>query len=127
MSFQYVGVEDCALDRITLRVRTGEVLALVGSSGAGKTTLVNLIPRFFEPTKGAILIDGVDIQHIRLSALRRNIGIVSQDILLFDATVRDNIAYGRPDCSQARRSRVFVVSSFSRPHIRLRTRTSAGT
>ena len=100
VSFQYEGVEDCALDRITLRVGTGEVLALVGSSGAGKTTLVNLIPRFFGPTKGTILVDGVDIQHIRLSALRRNIGIVSQDILLFDATVRDNIAYGRPDCSQ---------------------------
>ncbi len=97
VSFQYEGVETWALQGISLTVKAGEVLALVGSSGAGKTTLVNLIPRFYDPTKGAILIDGVDLREIRLAALRRQIGIVSQETLLFDDTVRNNIAYGRDD------------------------------
>jgi subfamily B ATP-binding cassette protein MsbA len=97
VSFRYEGVETWALQDISLTVKAGEVLALVGSSGAGKTTLVNLIPRFYDPTKGAILIDGVDLREIRLAALRRQIGIVSQETLLFDDTVRHNIAYGRDD------------------------------
>jgi subfamily B ATP-binding cassette protein MsbA len=72
----------------------------VGSSGAGKTTLVNLIPRFYDPTEGAILIDGVDLREIRLAALRRQIGIVSQETLLFDDTVRNNIAYGKDEVNE---------------------------
>ena len=99
VSFRYEGIEDLALENITLSARAGQVFALVGSSGAGKTTLVNLIPRFFDPEAGSIHIDGVDLRDIRLTALRRNIGIVSQDTLLFDATVRDNIAYGHKGCS----------------------------
>jgi len=95
VSFRYEGIEAWALQDISLRVSPGEVLALVGSSGAGKTTLVNLIPRFHDPTAGAILIDGVDLREIRLAALRRQIGIVSQETLLFDDTVRNNIAYGK--------------------------------
>ena len=95
VTFQYDGTEAVALHDISLSVRAGEVLALVGSSGAGKTSLVNLIPRFYDPTEGAILIDGVDLRDIRLSALRQKIGIVSQETLLFDDTVRNNIAYGR--------------------------------
>jgi len=95
VTFQYDGTEAVALHDISLSVRAGEVLALVGSSGAGKTSLVNLIPRFYDPTGGAILIDGVDLRDIRLSALRQKIGIVSQETLLFDDTVRNNIAYGR--------------------------------
>ena len=94
VSFQYDGGDTPALNEITLRIQAGELLALVGSSGAGKTSLVNLIPRFYEPTTGALLIDGVDIRAIRLPALRRRIGIVSQETLLFDDTVRNNIAYG---------------------------------
>jgi subfamily B ATP-binding cassette protein MsbA len=97
VSFRYDGVETWALRDISLTVRAGEVLALVGSSGAGKTTLVNLIPRFYDPTEGAILIDGVDLREIRLTALRRQIGIVSQETLLFDDTVRNNIAYGKDE------------------------------
>ena len=85
---------------MSLTVRPGEVLALVGSSGAGKTTLVNLIPRFHDPTAGAILIDGVDLREIRLSALRRQIGIVSQETLLFDDTVGNNIAYGKDEATE---------------------------
>ena len=97
VSFQYEGVETWAVQGISLTVRPGEVLALVGSSGAGKTTLVNLIPRFYDPTAGAILIDGVDLREIRLAALRRQIGIVSQETLLFDDTVQNNIAYGKDE------------------------------
>jgi subfamily B ATP-binding cassette protein MsbA len=99
VAFRYDGVEIWALKDISLTVKAGEVLALVGSSGAGKTTLVNLIPRFYDPTAGAILIDEVDLREIRLSALRGRIGIVSQEIHLFDDTVRNNIAYGRNDAS----------------------------
>ena len=100
VSFRYEGIEAWALTDMSLTVRPGEVLALVGSSGAGKTTLVNLIPRFHDPTAGAILIDGVDIREIRLAALRRQIGIVSQETLLFDDTVRNNIAYGRDGATE---------------------------
>ncbi len=101
VSFRYEGVEAWALTDISLTVRPGEVLALVGSSGAGKTTLVNLIPRFHDPTAGAILIDGVDLREIRLAALRRQIGIVSQETLLFDDTVGNNIAYGKDEATEA--------------------------
>lgn len=100
VSFRYEGVEAWALTDMSLTVRPGEVLALVGSSGAGKTTLVNLIPRFHDPTAGAILIDGVDLREIRLSALRRQIGIVSQETLLFDDTVGNNIAYGKDEATE---------------------------
>jgi subfamily B ATP-binding cassette protein MsbA len=99
VSFRYDGVESWALRDISLTVKAGEVLALVGSSGAGKTTLVNLIPRFYDPTAGALLIDGVDLREIRLAALRRRIGIVSQETLLFDDTVRNNIAYGQDEAT----------------------------
>ena len=100
VSFRYEGIEAWALTDMSLTVRPGEVLALVGSSGAGKTTLVNLIPRFHDPTAGAILIDGVDLREIRLSALRRQIGIVSQETLLFDDTVGHNIAYGKDEAAE---------------------------
>lgn len=94
ITFQYEESEEPALKEVNLTVKAGEVVALVGSSGAGKTTLVNLIPRFFEPSEGAILIDGVDIREVRLTSLRRQIGIVSQETMLFDDTVAHNIAYG---------------------------------
>jgi subfamily B ATP-binding cassette protein MsbA len=84
-----------ALNDINLTIRAGEMVALVGSSGSGKTTLVNLIPRFYEPTAGRILIDGVDIQSYTLRSLRSQIGMVSQDVVLFDDSIRNNIAFGR--------------------------------
>ena len=85
------------LESISFTARRGEVIALVGQSGAGKSTLVDLIPRFYEPTSGRILLDGVDTREYRLEALRGLTGIVSQDTVLFNDTVRNNIAYGAPD------------------------------
>jgi ATP-binding cassette, subfamily B, bacterial MsbA len=82
---------------IDLEVRAGEVVALVGSSGAGKSTLVHLIPRFFDVTGGGLLLDGHDVRHVTLASLREQIGIVTQDTILFNDTVRNNIAYGQPD------------------------------
>ncbi len=85
---------------IDLTVKRGEVLALVGMSGGGKSTIANLIPRFFDVTGGRICIDGIDIRQFSVADLRRQIAIVTQDPILFNETVRDNIAYGRPDATQ---------------------------
>jgi subfamily B ATP-binding cassette protein MsbA len=89
------------LQDINLTVRKGEVVALVGPSGAGKTTLVNLLPRFYEVTRGAIFIDDQDIRQVTLASLRGQIGVVTQQTFLFNDTVRQNIAYGRPAASEA--------------------------
>jgi subfamily B ATP-binding cassette protein MsbA len=83
-----------ALQDISLAIEPGETVALVGSSGAGKTSLINLVPRFYTPTSGRILIDGIDIQHIRLADLRANISLVTQEVVLFNDSVAANIAYG---------------------------------
>ncbi len=85
------------LHNIDLEVRRGEVLAIVGSSGAGKSTLVHLIPRFFDVTAGRLLIDGLDVRDVTLSSLRAQVGIVTQETVLFNDTVRNNIAYGQPN------------------------------
>ena len=89
--------ESQILHNVDLEVHAGELLALVGPSGAGKSTLVNLIPRFFDVTSGRILIDGRDIREMTLSSLRRQVAQVSQETILFNDTVRNNIAYGQPD------------------------------
>ena len=94
VSFAYGPDMEPVLDDVSLRAGRGEVVALVGPSGAGKSTLVDLIPRFYEPTAGRILVDGVDAREIRLESLRELIGIVSQDTVLFNDTVRNNVAYG---------------------------------
>ncbi|MCK9230285.1 MAG: lipid A export permease/ATP-binding protein MsbA [Syntrophales bacterium] len=91
--------DDPVLKRIDLTIRAGEVVAFVGMSGVGKTTLVNLIPRFYDVTEGAILIDGVDIRDSTIRSLRDQIAIVTQQVILFNDTVRDNIAYGDIDRS----------------------------
>ncbi len=96
VSFRYPGAERDALDRIDLDVRPGELVALVGSSGGGKTTLVNLIPRFFSPTSGRVLLDGVPIEELSLASLRDQLAMVSQDIVLFNDTVRSNVTFGVP-------------------------------
>jgi subfamily B ATP-binding cassette protein MsbA len=94
LSFSYGADARQALDGIDLVIAPGETLALVGASGSGKTTLANLVPRFYEPTGGRILLDGQDIAGLKLSALRSNIALVSQDVVLFNDTVAANIAYG---------------------------------
>ena len=95
VSFKYE--EDWVLRKINLNIRVGEMVAFVGSSGGGKTTLVNLLPRFYDVTAGKIVIDGVDIRDYRVESLRNNIGIVTQQTILFNDTVRNNIAYGNID------------------------------
>jgi subfamily B ATP-binding cassette protein MsbA len=95
VSFSYPGSGREALDEVGIRVEPGETIALVGPSGGGKTTFVNLLPRFYEPTGGRILVDGVDIREIGLASLRGNIALVSQDVTLFNDSVAANIAYGR--------------------------------
>jgi len=102
VSFAYDNVEDSpvVLHDINLEVKAGEVLAVVGSSGAGKSTLVHLIPRFFDVSGGRILIDDNDVRDVTLESLRSQIGIVTQETVLFNDTVRNNIAYGQPHVSQ---------------------------
>ena len=99
--FSYNG-SDGVLKNINLKIVRGEVLAIVGPSGSGKTTLVDLVPRFYDPTGGSIHIDGIDLREIELKSLRDKIGIVTQETVLFNDTVRNNIAYGLEDCSTDR-------------------------
>ena len=100
VSFTYEGAKDSSLDNVNLTVPVGEVVALVGASGSGKTTLVSLVPRFYRPTQGTVTIDDMDIRSVDRSSLRRQIGIVSQETVLFDDLIRNNIAYGRPDATE---------------------------
>lgn len=97
VSFNYNRSDEEILSGVDITIKKGEVVALVGSSGSGKTTLANLLPRFYEPHKGSILIDGVDIREYGLRNLRQQIAIVTQDTILFNDTIRNNIAYGKKD------------------------------
>ena len=96
-AYEREGQRTDVLKGITLTLRCGEVVALVGPSGAGKSTLANLLPRFYDVTDGAILVDGQDVRDVTLASLRKQIGKVTQETVLFNDTVRNNIAYGRPD------------------------------
>ena len=94
VSFSYANADQPALDAITLTINPGETVALVGASGGGKSTLANLLPRFYRPTSGRILLDGYDVETLTLASLRANIALVSQDVVLFNDSVAANIAYG---------------------------------
>jgi ABC-type multidrug transport system fused ATPase/permease subunit len=101
VSFRYDGASDDALRDVNLTIHAGANVAIVGPNGSGKTTLVSLIPRLLDPTAGAVLIDGTDVRNCSLRSLRRQIALVTQDVVLFHATIEENIGYGlhrpRPD------------------------------
>jgi ATP-binding cassette subfamily B protein len=99
--FAYAGTEQEALAGVDLRIAPGEKVAVVGETGAGKSTVVKLIARFYDPTAGAVRVDGQDLRHVDLSAYRRRLGIVPQEAYIFSGTVRDAIAYGKPDATDA--------------------------
>lgn len=99
VTFRYEENQEDVLRHVNLQVKAGEYVALVGSSGAGKTTLCSLIPRFYDVSEGSVTLDGVDVRKLRLKELRNQIGIVQQDVYLFAGTIMENIRYGKPDAS----------------------------
>ncbi len=100
VSLRYPNSDNDAVHMFSLNVNVGDTVALVGISGSGKTSLVNMIPRFWNPTSGRILIDGVDTQQVSLASLRRQIAIVSQDVMIFDGTIRENLVYGATNVTE---------------------------
>jgi ATP-binding cassette subfamily B protein len=100
VSFRYKDNKQNILNRFNLDIKPGEYVALVGSSGVGKTTICNLIPRFYDVTEGSVLIDGIDVRDINLKSLRQNIGFVQQDVYLFAGTIEENIRYGKPNATK---------------------------
>ena len=99
VSFSYPGTGRMVLEHINLIVHKGETVAIMGATGCGKTSLVNLIPRFYDVTSGAVIVDGVDVREYRQNALRSKIAITLQKSELFSTTIRDNISWGAPDAS----------------------------
>lgn len=101
VTFRYISSGEPVLDEIEMVARPGETVALLGATGSGKTSIINLIPRFYDPTEGQVRIDGHDLRDVTLDSLRKQIGIVLQETTLFAGTIAENIAYGKPDASQA--------------------------
>ncbi len=99
VSFRYVGAESNVITDISFVAEPGQTVAILGQTGAGKSTIINLIPRFYDVTEGRVLIDGYDVRDVTLDSLRSQIGFVLQETTLFSGTIRENIAYGRPDAS----------------------------
>ena len=99
VTFRYFGSGEPVLKNVDLEARPGETIALLGATGSGKTTIINLLPRFYDPSEGRISIDGYDLRDVTLDSLRSQIGIVLQDTTLFTGTIRDNIAFGKPDAT----------------------------
>ncbi len=100
VDFKYRDQVEPALEGINLAVEPNQLIALIGPTGSGKSSLINLIPRFYDPSAGSVLVDGIDVRHVELQSLRKQIGIVLQTSLLFSATVAENIAYGQPGAAQ---------------------------
>lgn len=100
VTFRYFGGGDPVLKNVSFTANPGETIALLGATGSGKTTIINLLPRFYDPTEGKITIDDIDLRDVKLESLRSQIGIVLQETTLFSGSVRDNIAFGKPEASQ---------------------------
>jgi ATP-binding cassette, subfamily B, multidrug efflux pump len=100
VTFRYFGGGDAVLSEVSFEAEPGQTVALLGATGSGKTTIINLLPRFYDPSEGRVLIDGHDLRDVTLESLRSQIGIVLQETTLFSGTIRDNIAFGRPSASQ---------------------------
>jgi ATP-binding cassette subfamily B protein len=100
VGFSYPGSTQPVLSNVTFEAKPGQTIALLGATGSGKTTIINLVPRFYDPTQGQILIDGYDLRDLTIDSLRKQIGIVLQETNLFTGTIRDNIAYGRTNATQ---------------------------
>jgi ATP-binding cassette subfamily B protein len=101
VTFRYFGGGDPVLNNVSFEAKPGETIALLGATGSGKTTIINLLPRFYDPSEGRITIDGYELRDVTLDSLRSQIGIVLQETTLFGGTIRENIAFGKPDASQA--------------------------
>src|SRR5690606_11288473 len=101
VSFRYFNSTEPVLSGINFVAEPGETVALLGYTGSGKTSIISLIPRFYDVTEGQVLIDGHDVRDVQIESLRRQIGIVLQETNLFAGTIRDNIAFGRPDATDA--------------------------
>ena len=99
VTFRYFGSGDPVLDHVTFEAKPGQTVALLGATGSGKTTIINLIPRFYDPTEGRVTIDGHDLRAVNLASLRKQIGIVLQETTLFTGSIRDNIAFGKPEAT----------------------------
>jgi len=113
ISFRYQNSDEYVLRDIDVEAEPGQVIALLGKTGSGKTTVVNLIPRFYDVTGGSVRVDGIDVRELELESLRRQIGIVLQESLLFSATIRENIAYGRLDATD---EEIVSVAKAARAH-----------
>ena len=100
VTFRYFGGGEAVLKNVDFEVQPGQTVALLGATGSGKSTIINLLPRFYDPSEGRVTVDGYDLREVKLESLRSQIGIVLQETTLFAGTIRENIAYGRPDASQ---------------------------
>ena len=110
VSFKYPGADEPVLTDIDFTARPGETTAFIGSTGSGKSTLINLIPRFYDVTEGEVMVDGVDVRHVSMHDLRDRIGVVPQKGLLFSGTIESNIKYGAPDLSDEELAEVIDVA-----------------
>ena len=113
VGFRYFGSDDVILNEITFRVDPGQTVALLGATGSGKSTIINLIPRFYDVTEGQVLIDGHDVRDVTVESLRQQIGIVLQETNLFSGTIRENVAFGRPE---AREEEVIAAAKAAEAH-----------